>query len=91
MELQRLNVYDYQWQVIINPNALSEKCLAYWVDVEKQLGKLGIPYRHHIADESTFGIKKVEELCKKGERYFIVVGGDGTINEVINGILYIRS
>ncbi|OQA85669.1 MAG: putative lipid kinase BmrU [Bacteroidetes bacterium ADurb.Bin234] len=86
MELQRLNVYDYQWQVIINPNALSEKCLAYWVDVEKQLGKLGIPYRHHIADESTFGIKKVEELCKKGERYFIVVGGDGTINEVINGI-----
>ncbi len=86
MQSQQLNVFEYQWQVIINPNALSEKCLAYWVNVEKQLGKLGIPYRHHIADESTFGIKKVEELCKKGERYFIVVGGDGTINEVINGI-----
>ena len=86
MQAQPLNVYDYQWQVIINPNALSEKCLAYWVYVEKQLGKLGIPYRHHIADESTFGIKKVEELCKKGEKHFIVVGGDGTINEVINGI-----
>ena len=37
MELQRLNVYDYQWQVIINPKCFIRKMPCYWVDVEKQL------------------------------------------------------
>jgi YegS/Rv2252/BmrU family lipid kinase len=84
--MEKFSFNQHAWHLIVNPNALSEKCFTYSKIVEIKLHDLNIPYQKHIANLCNAGIQIVKDLCLKGERYFMIVGGDGTINEVINGI-----
>lgn len=79
-------VFAHDWEVIFNPNALSKKCYLHWQTIENKLKAIGLSYQQHIADFPKAGIQIVKNLCIQGKRHFIAVGGDGTINEVINGI-----
>ena len=86
MEEKTINVKDCYWQAIINPNALSGKCTKLWQDIVLKLKESQISYKEHIAGHANAGKTIAKALCLKGERHFIIVGGDGTVNEVINGI-----
>lgn len=79
-------VFSHHWQVIFNPNALSQKCYIHWSTIGNKLKSMGLSHQDHIADSPKSGIQIVKDLCLQGERHFIAVGGDGTINEVINGV-----
>jgi len=77
-------VKDYL--IVVNPNAGGGQGQRDWPKIEslikdKKLNYLAIftQYRHHA-------IKLTEEHIRQGYRKIIVVGGDGTINEVVNGI-----
>ena len=87
MSTNYLDVRDYEWQVVINPNACEKKCLKYWQPVSELLTQNGIKYTLHQADAIGKGIDVARQLCAEGHRYLIAVGGDGTLNEVVNGIL----
>ena len=72
--------------VVVNPNAGGRLGERDWPAIEKILTDSGLDfepvftkYRHHA-------IKLTEEKIAEGFRKIIVVGGDGTINEVVNGI-----
>lgn len=70
-------------KIIINP--YSAKGLAVWPETKKRIDDCGIEYDFVIAGE-----KRPSDLARQAreegtERVFIV-GGDGTINEVINGL-----
>lgn len=82
-----LNVQDYEWQVVVNPNACEKKCLKYWEPVSELLSKNGIKYVLHQADAIGKGMDVARQLCAEGYRHLIAVGGDGTLNEVVNGIM----
>ena len=84
--MEKNSFNNHEWHLIVNPNALSAKCFVYSKVVEQNLVEFKIPYQKHIASLCNAGIQIVKDLCLKGKRYFMVVGGDGTINEVINGI-----
>lgn len=86
MSIQKLNVRDHTWQVIINPNACDQKCFANWEAISKKFQKLGIEHVMHKSDRCGRGIEIARQLCQEGYRHLIVIGGDGTINEVVNGI-----
>lgn len=86
MATNNLNVTQFTWQVILNPNAREKKCMDAWNDVEKLLQEKGIQYVLHLADARLKGIETARQLCLDGHRHLMVLGGDGTVNEVVNGI-----
>jgi len=88
MEETIFSIEEHHWHVILNPNALSKKNLSYFSSIKQKLNELKLTYTAHVAESCNSGIETVKKLCLQGARHFIAVGGDGTINEVINGIFY---
>lgn len=86
MSTNYLDIHNYEWQVVVNPNACEGKCLELWNDVSVLLAQKNIKCVLHLADAVGKGTLLARQLCAEGHRHLIAVGGDGTINEVVNGI-----
>ncbi len=72
---------------IINPTSKSGLGQSIWKNIQKVLEEKGIPYEHYYTREPYHALKIAQEITSLGTaRHIIVVGGDGTLNEVINGI-----
>lgn len=74
-------------KVIVNPVAGRGKSLRRWKRAEAQLVKLGISYVPYLTNG--VGHAKALAASAKAEGYSAVmsVGGDGTLNEVVNGCM----
>ncbi len=86
MTTNNLNVTHFTWQVILNPNAREHKCMGIWHEIEKLFQEKNVQYVLHLADAPRKGIETARQLCQDGHRHLMVLGGDGTLNEVVNGI-----
>jgi YegS/Rv2252/BmrU family lipid kinase len=75
-----------QWLVVVNPNAGSGKCRKDWPQINEILSKKGFSYHVVFTQRRFHAILLIKKLINEGYRKVIVVGGDGTLNEVINGI-----
>lgn len=75
-----------KWFLVCNPIARMGKMLKHWSDVQKVLNEHEIEYDFAFTRANNHAIEITQEKIKEGYRKFVVVGGDGTINEVINGI-----
>ena len=83
---RRKGTYD-MYHVIINPASRSGRALALWQKSKYCFQEAGIPYKVYYSKYQG----QIEEICRKltqsGQDVKLVVfGGDGTINEAINGI-----
>ncbi len=74
------------YTLIINSSAQGGKGQKQWPAIAKALDQTGIPYEHFFTEKRGHAISLTKELALEGKRNFVVVGGDGTLNEVINGI-----
>lgn len=72
---------------IVNPHAGNGKGRKDWPLIESHLAKTGIPYDFIFTDKKCHAIELSEDSAGKGYLTIIAVGGDGTFNEVANGIL----
>jgi len=74
------------YNVIVNPTANKNRAEKAIKKVSKYLKSQNVEFLvffSETADDITAITKK---LCKEGEREFIVVGGDGTLNYFVNGL-----
>lgn len=72
---------------IINPASGSGRGGAVWKTVREELDRLGTDYRHFLLKSAGEGTKLAAALSEsKTPCTIVVVGGDGTINEVVNGL-----
>ncbi len=72
---------------IVNPNARTGLGLKTWKILEHILKERGISYQVFFTKYQKHATKITKKLTGElGHRTVIAVGGDGTINEVINGI-----
>jgi YegS/Rv2252/BmrU family lipid kinase len=82
---------ENRWLVIVNPNAGKRKGEKDWPEISKLITEAGIDYVHEITAHRDHAIFLAESYIEKGFRKIIVIGGDGTMNEVVNGIFRQKS
>jgi len=75
-----------RWAVIINLKSGKKHFRLQMNYLLKKLEKAGIDYEHRITQFAGHAILIARNYAKQGFTHFMVVGGDGTISEVINGI-----
>ncbi len=75
-----------KWYVIVNPKAGSNKCQEDWPEIKALMEKNGFDFEFVLTEYQRHAIRLVQDAIEKDFRNFISVGGDGTLNEVINGI-----
>lgn len=79
-----------KWFAIVNPVAGSGKGLSDWPLISKLLRDHGIVPEYAFTERQFHAVELAVEAVNKGFRQIIVVGGDGTIHEVINGLFIQR-
>ena len=75
------------WFTIVNLHAGSGKTVSIWRKAEILLAKAGIPYDNKYTDCKYHATEIAFQAASEGYRKFIAVGGDGTIHEVLEGIM----
>lgn len=75
-----------EWLVIVNPNAGVGKCGRNWNAIRKSLYNRKIKFDVFSTDYKKHALEFVHQKIPNYSK-IIIVGGDGTVNEVINGIL----
>ena len=76
-----------KWLVVVNPKASVGKSEKDWPLIKQTLIDEGIEFDDVMTEYPRHAIEIVRNaIVEKGYRKFISVGGDGTNNEVINGI-----
>lgn len=76
-----------KWLVIVNPMASIGKAEKDWPDIKQFLVNEEIDFDFFITEHHGHAIDLVRDnITEKGYRKVVAVGGDGTNNEVINGI-----
>jgi YegS/Rv2252/BmrU family lipid kinase len=72
--------------VIVNPNAGKRKGQKDWDKISSLLTSAGIIYKAVFTESPRHAIEISVSHIENGYTRLIVVGGDGTMNEVVNGI-----
>lgn len=73
--------------LILNPSSRSFTGQRKWPRIFELLDQSGVHYEHALTEAAGDGRKLAEAAAKRGFDAVIAVGGDGTINEVISGIV----
>ncbi|MBN2174566.1 MAG: diacylglycerol kinase family lipid kinase [Bacteroidales bacterium] len=79
-------INDKFWLVIVNPNAGRRKIEKDWENIRELLLKAELQFHTVFTEHKEHAINLTQEFIEKGVKKFVVVGGDGTLNEVVNGI-----
>jgi len=73
--------------VIINPNAGKRRGNKDWPLINRLLSEAGLKFHHMFTEGVMDACRFAKEAAEQGVQHIITVGGDGTLNEVANGIL----
>lgn len=74
------------WFVIVNPEAGSGKAFHHWPGIKEELSRANINYTHVLTERKFHAVELTVSAINKGYRKIISVGGDGTLNEIVNGL-----
>jgi len=75
-----------EWLAIVNPNAGNGKGHKDWNLIAKLLERKNIFIKTKITEAKGHAAMITHEAVREGFRKIITIGGDGTLNEVVNGI-----
>ena len=76
------------YHFIINPHSRTGKARILWTQLKEELNHRNIVYKEYFTERSNHAVIIARQICQEynGIKTIIIVGGDGTANEVINGI-----
>ncbi len=74
-------------KVIVNPVAGANATRRKWPHIHKLLRRSGLSFDYAHTEGVGHAIELARAAASSGYRFLVAVGGDGTVNEVANGIL----
>lgn len=77
-----------KWFAIVNPYSGNGKTQKNWPLILKTLKKNNIDIEYSFTSGQGRGIDITRQVLDSGYKKVIAVGGDGTINEVLNGLMF---
>ena len=75
-------------KVIVNPVAGAYATRRKWPIISRLLEHIGLAFDFQYTEGTGHAIELARAAASDGYRYRVAVGGDGTVNEVANGILH---
>ncbi len=73
-------------KLIVNPTAGAGRTAKKWPQIMALLKSIGLHFEHELTEAPGHAIELAKSAAKKGYELVVSVGGDGTINEVVNGL-----
>ncbi len=80
------NEISREWFAIVNPNAGDGKARKDWNRISDILGNNDIRFSSRTTQKKGHATEFAREFIAGGGRKIISIGGDGTLNEIVNGI-----
>ncbi len=81
-----MTIRDEHWGVIVNPYAGTKKLKRDRVEIFQLMKRAEIRFLEQTTEYAGHATEIARTLVNKGFNHLLIIGGDGTINEVINGI-----
>jgi diacylglycerol kinase (ATP) len=72
---------------VVNRVAAGGKTASVWPAIEKELRSLGLAFDSRFTEAPNHATALAREAVEQGYETVVAVGGDGTVNEVVNGLL----
>ena len=80
-------VESNRWGIIYNPKAGSRKTQKKWNEIRSYMESRGVLF-DYLQSEGYGSVERLARmLANNGYRTIVIVGGDGAINDAINGIM----
>ncbi len=76
---------------LVNPIAGAGRSEHYWKHLKKCLDDEGFEYDYKLTEHYGHGIPLAKEAAQQGYQRIVSVGGDGSIHEMVNGVLLAES
>ncbi len=73
--------------VIVNPMAGGRTARREWPKIYAQLRKVGLSFEYEFTQRVGHAVEIANQAISRGRQFLVAVGGDGTVNEVVNGML----
>ncbi|MFX1513573.1 MAG: acylglycerol kinase family protein, partial [Promethearchaeota archaeon] len=74
--------------VIVNPTSAGGRVKKKWPKIEKKLQKLGVEFDVAFTESPGHAIDIARDASLSNYDLIVCAGGDGTSNEIINGIMF---
>ncbi len=81
------NINTKKWIVITNRKAGKRQFIKQTEFVKRSLQEANIDFDFDLTQYKGHAIEIAKENANKGYTQFLILGGDGTVNEVVNGIM----
>ena len=82
-----MSVEPKKWGVIYNPKAGTRKVKKRWKEIKEYMDSKGVDY-DYVQSEGFGSVERLAKiLANNGYRTIVIVGGDGALNDAINGIM----
>jgi len=83
---KEVKMQEEKWMLIVNPRA-GNGCLERdWGSISSLLDSAGIRHETAFTERRNHAEELALAAVERGFRSFIIAGGDGTLNEVVNGL-----
>jgi diacylglycerol kinase (ATP) len=80
------SILNAHWGIVVNSHAGRRVLGKNYSKIDGFFSKAGIKFTKVLTEYRGHAIDIAKNLAEKGVRHFFIIGGDGTLNEVVNGI-----